>query len=289
MGPEAAQRWLDGLKTEDRSARTVRDIWLSAARTVYAWAKRKRLVAANFFEDCVVEVPRKAERREDGKAFSDRESSTILQAALQVEVRPGQPWDAARRWVPWLCAYTGARVGEVTQLRTQDIDPVRKTVRITPEAGTVKTGKVRVVPLHPHLVEMGFLDYVQLTRAALGPEAPLFYRKPVRPSRNPNYRGPAVKARERLAEWVRTLGVNDPDIQPNHAWRHTFKTKAARAKIEPGIRDKTCGHAPRTVAEGYEHVTVEDMAEALKRFPRYAVEAAPPRSESESLRSATPV
>jgi hypothetical protein len=141
MDPEAAQRWLDGLKTEDRSARTVRDIWLSAARTVYAWAKRKRLVAVNPFEDCVVEVPRKAERREDGKTFSNTEASIILQAAVQVEVRPGQPWDAARRWVPWLCAYTGARVGEVTQLRAQDIDDVRKTVRITPEAGTVKTGR----------------------------------------------------------------------------------------------------------------------------------------------------
>jgi transposase len=30
------------------------------------------------------------------------------------------------------------------------------------------------------------------------------------PSRNPSYRGPAVKARERLAGWVRELGVADP-------------------------------------------------------------------------------
>jgi hypothetical protein len=29
-----AQQWLDGLKTEDRSPRAVRDVWLSAARTV---------------------------------------------------------------------------------------------------------------------------------------------------------------------------------------------------------------------------------------------------------------
>jgi integrase len=262
------------LKTEDRSARTVRDIWLAAARTVYTWAKRKRLVAVNPFDGCVVEVPRKAERREDGKALNHAEASTILQAALHVEVRPGKSWDAARRWVPWVCAYTGARVGEVTQLRAQDIDPVRKTVRITPEAGTVKTGKVRVVPLHPHLVEMGLLDYVHLARAAMGPDAPLFYRKPARPSRNPNYRGPAVKARERLAKWVRSLGISDPDIQPNHAWRHTFKTRAARAKIEPGIRDKLCGHAPRTVGEGYEHVSVEDMAEALAKLPRYELSVA---------------
>ena len=60
-------------------------------------------------------------------------------------------------------------------------------------------------------------------------------------------------------------------IRCSHAWRHTFKTRAARAKIDPIIRDKICGHAPRTAAEGYEHVTVNDMAEALKQFPPYTV------------------
>jgi integrase len=28
---------------------------------------------------------------------------------------------AARRWVPWLMAYSGARCGEITQLRKEDI------------------------------------------------------------------------------------------------------------------------------------------------------------------------
>jgi integrase len=80
-----------------------------------------------------------------------------------------------------------------------------------------------------------------------------------------------VKARERLAAWVRGLGVDDLGISPNHAWRHLFKTIARRAGIKAGIRDAICGHAPRSTAASYEHATVEDMAEALKRFPRYTV------------------
>jgi hypothetical protein len=36
-------------------------------------------------------------------------------------------------------------------------------------------------------------------------------------------------------------------------------------------RDAICGHS----SQDYEHVNVEDMAEALKQFPRYTV-AAPP-------------
>jgi integrase len=86
-----------------------------------------------------------------------------------------------------------------------------------------------------------------------------------------------VKARERLAVWVREQGVTDPGISPNHAWRHLFKTRARRSGIEASIRDAIVGHAPRSTAESYEHVTVEDMADALKRFPGYTV-ATPPQS-----------
>jgi hypothetical protein len=35
------------------------------------------------------------------------------------------------------------------------------------------------------------------------------------------------------------------------------------------IRDAICGHAPRSTAEQYEHVHVEDIAEAMRKFPRW--------------------
>jgi integrase len=85
-----------------------------------------------------------------------------------------------------------------------------------------------------------------------------------------------VGTRDRLAAWVRSLGITDPNIQPNHAWRHTFLTLAARIGIEQRMRDAIAGHAPRTEADKYVHPSVEAIAEALKRFPRYTV-AVPPR------------
>jgi integrase len=273
----AAQRWLDSLKTEKRSPRTVRDIWLSAARTVHEWAKRRGMVKVNPFDGCVVEVPRTKVTRETGRAFTDAEARTILHAAQRVRLLPigtkGEQWAACRRWVPWLCAYTGARVGELTQLRAGDVQARQGpagsiwVLRLTPDAGTIKTGRARTVPLHADLIHQGFSEFAQHALAALG--QPLFFKPPEGPSRNPNYRGPAVKARERLAVWVREQGVDDPGISPNHAWRHLFKTRARRAGIEASIRDAIVGHAPRSTAESYEHVTVEDMAEALEEFPRY--------------------
>jgi hypothetical protein len=103
-------------------------------------------------------------------------------------------------------------------------------------------------------------------------KGPLFYEKetssktvddPMRPKR-PR----AVKARERLAEWVRDLGISDPEVQPNHAWRDTFKQIAERHGISERIHDAITGHAPRTVGRSYGQATPEDMAAALKKFPR---------------------
>src|SRR5258708_11150686 len=86
-----------------------------------------------------------------------------------------------------------------------------------------------------------------------------------------------------------TTLFRSPDVKPNHGWRHTFKSRAIRARIDARVRDAIVGHAPRTVADAYEHPTVADMAEALKRFPRYVVEVALLRGESERLTSAPPL
>ena len=80
-----------------------------------------------------------------------------------------------------------------------------------------------------------------------------------------------TQARQRLADWVRSLGVTDTELSPNHAWRHTFKQRAARAGIEARTRDAICGHSPRSVADEYEMPSLSDMAEALKKFPRYEI------------------
>src|SRR6202022_1059018 len=76
---------------------------------------------------------------------------------------------AARRWVPWICAYTGARVNEITQLEPKDIAIGRgiHVFRIVPDA--TKGAEARIVPVHDHLIEQGLLAYVESRRK------PLFY------------------------------------------------------------------------------------------------------------------
>jgi hypothetical protein len=82
---------------------------------------------------------------------------------------------------------------------------------------------------------------------------------------------PAAKVRMMLAYWVRSLGISDREVAPNHAWRHTFKQSPNVAASTPAFTIGSTGHAAKTVAEKYGQATAEDMWAALKKFPRYEV------------------
>jgi len=267
--PEQMQEWANRLIDSGRTAGTVANIWVRAARTVFAWAIDEKLISRNPFTGWRVKVPKKIRMRET-KSFTDGEIETILSTALAIEVR--SKTDAAKRWCPWLAAYSGARMGELTQLRGVDIverDGIH-AIKISPEAGTTKTGKARTVPLHEHLVEQGFLAFVKANGAG-----PLFYNESKQPSgpidptnpRKPRY----VKAREQVATWVRRLGVNDPELSPNHAWRHTFKAIGFRSGMSEKVLDAIVGHAPASVGRGYGEPTLADKTKELQKFPRYKV------------------
>jgi hypothetical protein len=170
---EEIREWLRGLINPKRSPVTVRDVWKVAGRTVFGWGAEQQFIPRNPFADVKIPVPRKNAVRET-KAFTADEIKIILNAASAIS-QPRTPSEATRRWVPWLCAYTGARSGEITQLRGIDVltQGGIPAIRITPEAGTQKTRKPRTLPLHAHQVEQGFLAFAKSVGGG-----PLFYNPP---------------------------------------------------------------------------------------------------------------
>jgi integrase len=267
--PEQMQHWANGLINSDRTAGTVAAIWVRAARTVFAWAVDEKLISRNPFTGWRVKVPKKLRTRET-KAFIEDEIGVILNAALAIT--PRTKVDAAKRWCPWLAAYSGARMGELTQLRGIDIIERNgiHAMKISPEAGSTKTGQTRTVPLHAHLIEQGFLAFAKANGGG-----PLFYSERKQPAaaddpthpRKPRY----ARTRENVAIWVRSLGINDPELSPNHAWRHTFKASGFRCGIPEKVLDAIVGHAPASVGRGYGEPTLADKAQELRKFPRYRV------------------
>jgi integrase len=283
---EEIREWLRGLINPERSAVTVRDIWKVAGRTVFGWAVEQHLIAYNPFADVRIKVPRKNIVRET-KAFAAEEVKIILNAASAIS-QPRTPSEATKRWAPWLCAYTGARAGEITQLRGIDVltqDGIA-AIRITPDAGTEKTRKSRTVPLHTHLIEQGFLTFAKSSG-----RRPLFYNPPTgAPDDKPEATNPRkpryVKAREHLAAWVRELGITDPDVQPNHGSRHTFKQVGHRAEISELTR---CHRRPLPAERGarVRHADAERYGGGFEEVPEIRNLRAPrATNEPRALRGA---
>jgi len=247
------------------SAKTVSETYLAVIRTVLHWGINNGRIENNVALGIRVVGQRKPRLRD--RSLTDDEARVILLATFQPPPPRLIPTRVlARRWVPWLCAYTGARVNEMTQLRAEDIQREQGvwTIRITPEAGTTKDQNARTVALHPHLIEQGFVEM------ARGKKGPLFYDPTLRRSgsdENPQFK----KVGEHLAKWVRGLGVSDPNVSPNHGWRHRFKSQARLYRMDPEVRDYIQGHAHRTEGEAYGGTGPRVTFREIRRLRAYAV------------------
>lgn len=248
-------RWKDALVAAGGAAKTINDSKLAALRVAFEWGAKNVRVASNPAAGVAVVHRKRADERMLG--FTDTEAQAILQAAAK-EARP------SIRWIPLLCAASGARVGEMAQLRAEDIIEQSgiPAIQITAEAGSVKTlGSERTIPIHPAVIKAGFLDFVR------GKTGPLFY-DPSR--RKADAKKPSHKiVAKNIAAWVQGLGLEVGRAHrkdPSHAWRHRFKTLARAAAVNDSVADAIVGHAPDSVAKAYGTVTLATMKEALERI-----------------------
>lgn len=225
------------------SPKTVNDSNLSALKGLFGWAVRNRKLDSNPASDIGVK-PGKAVRIRS-KGFTDDEADSILKHAANHTQGPTEAWQIAmaKRWVPWLCAFTGARVGEMVQLRKEDVRPHGDAwiIRITPEAGTVKDNQAREVPLHPQLIETGFVRFWEAA-----PPGHLFMV--IAGDGEVAWRAGWRTAKNRVREFVREV-FKQEGVQPNHAWRHRFKTIGRGLKIDSFTLHALQGHAADTVGD----------------------------------------
>lgn len=175
---------------------------------------------------------------------------------------------AAAYWIPLLGLYTGARVGELCQLRVIDIE--RESggafIKISEEAegATVKTeAGLRSVPVHSELIRLGFLDYVDAMRqakaASLWPDMKFREGKP----------GAYFSAW--FGDFRKTCPVAVPDF---HSLRHTVRTAMTEAGISEAVQDRITGHEVKgsTGTRVYAHpkAILRQAIEAL-RYPEFAL------------------
>jgi integrase len=167
-----------------------------------------------------------------------------------------------KRWVPWLLAFTGARLDEVCQAYTADLrqDQGIWYLDVNEERGKKlkNPGSARRVPLHQAILDEGFLEYVKSL-----PEGSLF--PDLKPDR---FGSPGGTATKRLGRWVRSLGIEDPRKVPNHSWRHRFKDLCRGAGIEKAVNETLMGHASSDVGDRYGlGYPLKTLADAIAKIP----------------------
>jgi integrase len=261
--------WKDA-KIITLAPRTVRDVYLTAVNAVLNWAVSNDLLEANPARDVKLKVALKPTLRPKG--FTRGEAIAILGFSLayeppksdnpQTREKPGTT--AAKRWAPLICALTGSRISEITQLRKEDIrvEDGIAYIRITPDAGKVKNRQYRDVPLHPQIIERGFLTFVEAS-----PSGPLFYP----PMDGERTADPAQTVSGRISNWLQKNKVIPDGVSPNHGWRHAFKTFGLEVGIDGRVLDAIQGHAPRTAGENYGDVTLVTKQAAIRRLPSFVI------------------
>jgi integrase len=230
MSTADGYKWVDHLIENKFAHKSIKDVWVAALSATAGFMVERRKLDQNPFlrmkvrEDKSDDDPAMSKPKEPPrKGFTPEEAELILTATLatpshliSVEMR------AARRWLPWLCAYSGARVNELTSLHPDDIPPGKKGIRcMVIKPSLEKTAQWRVVPIHSHVIEQGFMDYVE-ERQKLN--KPLFYD----PDRgrggkpgNPQFK----KVAERIAE----MGARP---------RHHPGGREAEPRLAPSLQER---------------------------------------------------
>ena len=264
-----AVRWRDYMLSQGIAAKAVRDVWLAAPRSVASHMLNALRLDTNPFAGIKVEGV-KAWKEDDERGFDPDQVLAILSATVATPSHLiSKEMKAARRWVPWICAYSGARVNEITSLFPFDVQQIMKHWCFVLRPEVTKGKRLRRVPIHRHLIEQGFLKYVE-ERRRMG--KPLFY-EPARARGGKEANPQWQKVAERLGKWVHE-SLKVTDVQPNHGWRHLWREIVRGTRMKPELCDYMCGHEGKSgTGARYGKRKVPVLAKEMALFPRFKVSA----------------
>ncbi len=179
--------------------------------------------------------------------------------------RPRGGAGEAAFWLPLLALFSGCRLEELGQLLVRDVKHSPEGIdyiEVTDQGDGQKLktkGSRRAVPIHPTLIQLGFLRYIEDRKTAS--DARVF------PLLKKDSHG---KWTESWGKWRghyrRSVGVGDRWLD-FHAFRHTFKRQCRECGIPKDIHDAITGHPSGDVADTYGGAyPLRPLADAMQRL-----------------------
>ncbi|MEM6504035.1 MAG: site-specific integrase [Planctomycetota bacterium] len=214
--------------------------------TVLGWCVREGILDDNPAAN--VRVPDARRGRSSRQPFSRDDLRAIFERSrvYRSDLRPYRGSGEAAYWIPVLALYTGARLGELGQLRVADFETSGKSIVVSIRDDgqrSVKTkSSLRRIPVHWRLIDLGLIERVEWLRS-IG-RHDLF---PLLPT--------SGKRTARFSKWINmylrdACGIDDPN-KVFHSFRHTFKDACREMELPEGVHNALLGHADGSVGGLY--------------------------------------
>jgi integrase len=104
------------------------------------------------------------------RADEERDAYTPEDIKRIVDNLPRQKQNPEKYWIPLIGCYTGMRLNEICQLYLEDVQEVDSvwciSINDQHDKRLKNASSRRVIPIHPKLMELGFLDHVNKVRTA---------------------------------------------------------------------------------------------------------------------------
>ncbi|ELR8704530.1 tyrosine-type recombinase/integrase [Vibrio vulnificus] len=247
--PKLAMKFRDKLLRDGKAEKSVVE-YLAAVRQFYKWLCQREDVAKNIFEGVSVQ-------RRQVKASEQRQRWSKQQLIKLFEHRSlKDPEKGVERtqneledyWIPQLLLYSGARISEICQLDTSDIKCIDNIwcIDINDNGSNKRLKSVsakRLVPLHPTLINHGFLRYAQ--NRYENRQSKLFSFKPI--GANMDWSKAYINRFSKILDELGYMASYRPTL---HSFRHTFIDELQQRGIAENIVADLAGHAKPTVTYG---------------------------------------
>jgi integrase len=228
---------------------------LGGVQSICIWANDNGLVPDDVQWTDPFSKLRLPEERSERTAFEIAELKLLFASPVFTEhIFPLGAHGAAGFWLPVLALFSGARQAELGSLTAANVQTDAETgvallyfVTERARGKRVKTeASERVVPVHPEVIRLGFLGYVEARRRTDGVDAWLF--PSVAPDRG---RGGVPAWSQWFGRYLRAAGVTDK-AKVFHSFRHSVKDALRRGRADHEMREALIGHAQAsTVSWGY--------------------------------------
>ena len=254
------------LKTQDK--------YFTMFRTFLKWCVAEGYLAAMPGPGLKISGVSKLDAKDARYPFSGEQLQKLFTSPLftgcKSAGRRSEPGDQVIRdgkfWIPIIGLYSGMRLGEIVQLLANDIKEEGgisyfDVCRGEDEEKTIKTASsVRRVPIHPVLIEMGFLAHVDQQRKK-GPKVRVF------PDINPGKDGYFSAAFSKwFSRYATQVGVKTAKTS-FHSFRHNFKDALVYAGVGETFAKALMGHADGGVHQNYgSGLSVPLLMDALQKI-----------------------